>query len=116
MIFSRTQDSQPATHLQWDAPTARTDGTPYGAADHAGYVLGIADATVTGGFREHVSVPAAYDVTEWPLDQLNITDPGIYMISLATVDVNGLRSAWADPFSFTASYAPPSPPTGLSAS
>lgn len=104
----------PATRIRWTAPTTREDGSAYAASTHRGYVLGVSDpGNPNDGIRAHVSVPAAYDVSEWPLDQLNITEPGDYEAALATVDSDGQQGAWSSPFAFEARLAPPSPPTGL---
>lgn len=108
MIFYK--DGVQASSLSWDAPTTRTDGTAYGAESHAGYELGV---NRNGEFTPWVSVPAAYDVTSWPLDELNISTPGTYEVALRTVDTGGLTSAWSNPLVFTAQLALPNPPTNL---
>lgn len=113
MIYER--NGEVVTRLRWDAPTTRTDGALYDAAQHAGYELGVSDpANPDDGFRSWVSVPAAYDVTEWPLDQLNITEPGQYEVALRTVDAGGLTSDWSTPLVYAARLAAPNAPTGLS--
>lgn len=109
MIFYR--NGELATTLRWVAPTTRADETSYGASSHAGYELGV---NRNGAFTAWVSVPAAYDTTAWPLNELNITEPGEYEIALRTVDTGGLTSAWSSPLVFTAQLAQPNPPTNLS--
>lgn len=115
MIFTR--NGEVATHLNWSAPTTRTDGSAYGDADHAGYELGISDpGNPADGFSPWVSVPAAYAVTTWPLDELNMYEPGDYEIALRTVDKQGGTSEWSSPLTFAARLAAPNPPAGLSVS
>jgi hypothetical protein len=96
--------------IQWAPPTTRTDGSAYGADDHAGYELGVGN---DGIYEPWVSVPASYDITEWPVDQLNMNDEGDYQIVLRTVDTGGRVSEWSAPVNFTVTLADPNPPTGL---
>lgn len=111
-----TRNGIAATSVSWDAPTSRTDGTLYDASQHAGYELGMSDpAAAVGEFQPWVSVPAAYDVTDWPLNELNITAPGTYELALRTVDRGGLVSPWSNAIVITAEYAPPNAPTGFNA-
>lgn len=112
MIFKK--NGVIATKIQWVAPTSRVDGSAYSAAQHAGYELGVSDpANTTEGFAPFVSVPAAYNATEWPLDNLNIGEPDTYEVALRTVDTSGLTSAWSSPIVFTAEIASPNAPTGF---
>jgi hypothetical protein len=109
MIF--TKDGVERTSISWVAPTQRVDGTAYGASDHAGYELGVAD--VTGNIQPWVSVPAGYDVTEWPLNELNINDEGAHTIALRTVDAGGRVSSWSTALVFTARVAAPNAPAAF---
>jgi len=112
MIFEKS--GVLATDINWTAPTARTDGDAYGAADHAGYELGISDGA--GGYSPWVSVPAAYDVTSWPLNQLNLSTEGDHEVVLRTIDNGGRQSAWSTGVVFTVSLASPNAPTGVDVS
>lgn len=116
MIFTDKNGNE-ATTLNWIAPTERTDGTRYGATDHQGYELGVSDPAVENdGFVSFVSVPAKYEISKWPLDQLNMLSEGLYEVALRTVDSRGRVSPWSSPLSFSAGLAVPSAPTGLSVS
>jgi len=86
MIYKRNNIE--VTEISWIAPTEREDATPYTAAEHAGYELGV--SVNGGGYTPWVDVPAAYDVTSWPLNELNLDDEGIYEIAMRTLDINGL--------------------------
>lgn len=99
-----------ATVLSWSPPTTRTDGSAYGAPQHAGYELGV---NSSGTYESRVSVPAAFDVTTWSLNDLNITDAGDYDVALRAVDTSGNVSAWSNSTTFTARFAPPSAPTNF---
>jgi len=112
MIF--TKDGNTAVSFKWVAPTKRTDGTAYGTADHAGYELGVSDpANSTDGFSPFVNVPAAYDITEWPLANLGIAEEGTYEVALRTVDKGGRTSKWSSPLVFDVGLANPNEPTGF---
>jgi len=101
------------TEISWEAPTERTDGAAYTAVDHAGYELGVANAQ--GVFQPWVSVPAAYHITSWPLNHLNITTEGQHAVALRTVDTGGRVSVWSNPLLLTAmAVAAPNSPTDLS--
>ncbi len=112
MIFKK--NNVVATKIQWTAPTVREDGSTYSAAQHAGYELGVSDpANPTDGFAPFVSVPAAYNVTEWLLNNLNIGESDTYEVALRTVDTDGLTSAWSNSMVFTAENARPNAPDGF---
>lgn len=112
MIFS--VNGQSRTRFGWNPPTTREDGTGYGAADHHGYEIGLSDPNnPDDGFRPHVGIPAGYDVTAWPLAELNIEQPGTYELALRTIDRDMRPSRWSAPFTFAADLAPPSPPTDM---
>ena len=108
MLFYK--DTLPVTELHWDAPSARVDGTVYGATDHAGYELGVEES---GAFIPFVSVPAVYSVTSWPLADLNFTEERAYSVALRTIDTAGRVSAWSAPVVFTVALASPNSPTNL---
>lgn len=108
MIFET--GGRAATILSWSPPTTRTDGSVYDAPQHAGYELGVNSG---GTFESRVSVPAAFGVTTWALDDLNITAAGDYEVALRAVDTAGNASAWSNPTVFTARLAPPSAPTNF---
>jgi hypothetical protein len=112
MIFKK--NGVEATKIQWVAPTEREDGSAYGATEHAGYELGTTDDL--GVIHPWVSVPAAYDITEWPLDQLNISAEGEHTVALRTVDTGGRVSEWSAPVVFTVETAKPNAPTGFAVS
>lgn len=113
MIFTKA-DGTSVTELAWVPPTTRADGSSYGTADHAGYELGTSDPlNATDGFTAWVSVPATYDITTWPLDQLNMNTEGDYEVGLRVIDTKGRQSVWSNPALFTAALANPDAPTGL---
>lgn len=99
-----------ATQISWTAPSEQADGTAYGDAEHAGYELGVIRDE---GITPHVSVPAAYAVTDWPLDQLELDTEGQHEVALRTVDTDGRTSAWSASVLFTSELAGPNAPTGL---
>ena len=78
-----------ATQISWTAPTQYVDGSAYGDADHAGYELGVDGAAF-------VAVPAVYNVTSWPLAELNL-GYGTFSLTLRTVTKTGLVSDWSNP-------------------
>ena len=115
MIFTR--NGQVVTRMNWAAPTARADGSNYGAAEHAGYELGVSNPDdPADGFRPFVSVPAAYAVTSWALADLNMIEAGDYEVALRAVDTGGRTGAWSNPLLFNADLAAPAAPVGLSVS
>jgi hypothetical protein len=81
-----------ATQISWTPPTEYTDGSAYGSSDHAGYELGVLR---DGQIQPHISVPATYDVTSWPLNELNLVEYGDHEIALRTVTQNSIVSAWS---------------------
>lgn len=88
------KDGVVATTINWIAPSEYVDGSAYGSSDHAGYELGVVrvDGQPPVG---HISVPAAYEITSWPLGELNL-GYGETRIALRTVARNGLTSMWSD--------------------
>ena len=108
MIYFK--DGVQKTQIEWVAPTKRTDGSAYGDADHAGYELGVGS---NGAYEPWVAVPAAYNITSWPVGQLNLNDEGDYEVVLRTVDKGRRVSAWSAPANFTVTLADPQAPAGL---
>lgn len=87
------KDGIAKTEILWSPPTENTDGSPYGETQHGGYELGV----VRDGSPDpvpHISVPAAYSVTSWPMSELGL-DYGVHQIALRTVNARGVVSAWS---------------------
>jgi hypothetical protein len=112
MIYLK--EGVPVTDLHWAAPTSRTDGSAYGTSDHKGYELGVED--INGNISPWVGVPAAYEITSWPLSQLNMDEEGIHAVALRTVDSGDRVSEWSASVTFVAEVAPPKSPTGMAIS
>lgn len=113
MMF-RDKNGKELSAIQWMGPTERTDGTAYGAEDHAGYELGVYDVVLTD-YKGWVTIPDAYQVNEWPLSELNLNEKGSYSIALRTVDKGGRVSVWSDPLYIEVTDARPKQPTGFRA-
>lgn len=112
MIF-RNETGDIATGINWTPPSVREDGSAYTADQHKGYTLGVKSGA---DIVPQVTIPTALDDGHWDFSELNITAEGDYEAYLATVDSNDLQSAWAGPVFFSAEFAAPKPPTGLSVS
>lgn len=98
------------TKLTWTGPTTYTDGTPYGAADHAGYEISI-------NGQPAVAVPVAYQVSnqyEFDIALLGVVSYGTYSVTMRTVAANGQRSVPTNPVTFRIDdLRTPNPPTNL---
>lgn len=116
MIFERN-DGAVATKISWIPVTEREDGSAYPAEAHYGYELGVSDpANPNDGFTPKISFPTAYATSEWPLNKLDLTVPGVYEVALRTVAKDGGGSPWSAPLVFAARVPRPNAPTGLSVS
>ena len=114
MIYTNEAGEVSNGILDWDAVTTRTDGTAFTEAEYKNYELGTSDPdNPSDDFVPFVGIPAAYNVSEWPLDDLGFTTPGRKEIALRVVGNEGPPSGWSEPLVFIAALAPPSAPTGL---
>lgn len=95
-------------NLTWTGPTTYVDGTPFGAADFAGYEVEVNGASA-------FAVPVAWNdanTYSFPVASLPGRVQGTNTVRMRTVAANGLASDWTGAVSFT--YASvPLPPTNL---
>jgi hypothetical protein len=102
------------TKLSWAAPTEHMDGTAYTDEEHLGYELGRVAPDKDFQMEAFVSIPAALDVTEWPLAELGIEQPGKLTVALRTVMKDGTVSNWSNSADFeVVPYKIPLSPSSL---
>jgi len=98
------------TALFWTNPQTNVDGSPFTAAQYAGF-----EAEITGPTgKTLVAIPATWSVNgEYglPLKDLGVGF-GTSYIRMATLAVGGERSDWTNPLAVTIG-APPLPPQNL---
>lgn len=95
--------------LTWTGATTYVDGSPFGAADYAGYELSIDN-------QPAVALPVSFQTSnqyEFELDLLNLSY-GSHSATLRTVAVNGQRSDPSGAVTFlVADTRRPAAPTNL---
>ena len=95
--------------LTWTGATSYTDGSPFGAADFAGYELSVDN-------QPSVALPVSFQTSneyEFDLDLLSLSY-GSHSATLRTVAVNGQRSDPSGAVTFlVADERRPSAPTNL---
>lgn len=97
----------------WTPPTTYVDGSPFGAADFAGYEWGY---RVTGSGTEYnltVAVPVSFDITELDLSSLGLPQNQALDLVMRTVAANGEFSDWTNPLPVKFDTRKPTPPTAL---
>lgn len=97
------------TNIRWRAPDTFEDGTPYSAADHAGFTLYF--LAPDGSAASSVAVPVGWNedgVYSFPVSALNLRK-GNYSIALTTVAVNGLESERSNVVAFAIESKPGRP-------
>ena len=103
------------TVLRWTDPTARTDGSAFGASDFRAYELGVSsDGTPTNAVSL-LALPTAFGVGQSPIPSAvsdNRNTP--QWLHLRTVDTNNLTSVWTTGLEVLFS-SPPLAPAGFSA-
>jgi len=96
------------TTIFWANPTSRTDGTPYGQADNAGYELAITGAATPPPATGQIAIPLAFG-TSFDVSTLAAyqgLSTGDYDFYLRVVDKNGLVSGWSNAAPFSRAMAP----------
>lgn len=80
-----------AISLSWTAPVARTDGTPLGLSEIAGYRVHY--GKTAGNYPNHINI------TNGSLQSATLTGipVGTYYISMSTYDNSGLESSFSAP-------------------
>lgn len=99
--------------VRWKAPLTNTDGSPFTAAQYAGFTLYFLNAD--GSVKTSVAVPAAWSAAnayEMPLSDLSLT-PGQYRVAMSVTNTAGLESDRTAPVAFTLA-SKPGIPTDLS--
>ena len=76
--------------LSWNAPVARSDGTPLSLADIDGYRIHY--GTSAGSYTNHV------DLADGSAQSVVLTDlpVGTYYLVMTTYDVDGRESSYSD--------------------
>jgi len=95
------------TKLLWSVPRTNVDGSPFTAAQYAGF-----EAEIVGpGGTTQVAVPAAWNdagAYEMPLADLGVGF-GASTARLRTLAVGGLMSDWSSAVNITIAAPPPTP-------
>lgn len=102
--------------LRWTDPTARTDGSAFGASQFRAYELGSSLAGDPAGLvTPLLALPTAFGVGQSPIPTA-VSDRRnqIQWLHLRTIDSNGLMSAWTNGVEVLFSAAPLEP-AGFSA-
>jgi len=83
--------------MSWADPTAREDGTAFGAPDFKAYELGSAAAS-TGPFTALLALPVQFGVGKSPIpDAVREITGRTQWLALRVVDRNNLASDWSAP-------------------
>lgn len=79
--------------LSWLPPTKNTDGSAFGAADLAGYTIGIKVGTAL--VVPVISIPMGYDTTSLLFADLPLPRNEEFYVAMRTDANNGQTSDWA---------------------
>lgn len=100
--------------LRWTDPTARADGSAFGASDFRAYELGVSPDGTPGNSVALLTLPTAFGVGQSPIptavaDSRNTPQ----WLHLRTIDNNSLMSVWSNGVEVLFS-SPPLAPAGFS--
>lgn len=103
------------TVLRWTDPTARTDGSAFGASQFRAYELGASPDGSPAAASALLSLPTAFGVGQSPIPTaVSDNRNQIQWLHLRTIDTNNLMSDWTNGVEVLFA-SPPLAPAGFSA-